>query len=424
MELNDVLRRDRDKYSAFLMELIRADTSNEQHGVRGKEANGQAIVRDRLAKMGAVTDTFEPDYRELSHYKESTPGHDYTGRFNVVGAFAGAGGGKSLILNGHMDTMPFDESDGWTSPPLVPTVRDGRIYGRGACDMKAGLAGCIMAVDALREAGIRTAGDLFIESVVDEEGGGMGTLACCAKGYKADGAIVAEPTELIPRPAHMGWMFFRITFPGLATHSSRKWEGVNAIEKCVRFIDYALELERKWVQIKRHPYLPPPFFNIGTIKGGVASTVVPESCAIEMTVRFLPGECNENGWTGAETERQFRMAVESFCRGDDWLRENPPKVELYQFGGACDIGRDHPLVKCSIESIFERTGASPEPRGMESGCDARLLTNYAGTPAMAFGPGSLAQAHAVDEWVSIDQYLSYIDIVSHMIVRWCGQADH
>ena len=126
-ELDAILERDRQKYLDFLTELIRCDTSNEAHGVYGKEGSGQALIQKTLAELGAEIDVFEPDYSELCHYKEVTLGHEYSGRPNVVGTFRGSGAGRSLILNGHIDTMPFDPCDAWTSHPLDACIRNGKM---------------------------------------------------------------------------------------------------------------------------------------------------------------------------------------------------------------------------------------------------------------------------------------------------------
>ena len=226
-------------------------------------------------------DVFEPSDKELREaFAEANPGHDYKDRPDVVGTLRGTGGGRSLILNGHIDTMPFDHIEEWVTHPLEPKIIDGKLYGRGAGDMKGGLCAALSALYGLQERGVKLKGDVIVESVVDEEGGGNGTMACILRGYKADAAIISEPTELEIMPAHMGWLFYRIHVKGKALHSSMKWKGVNAIEKMMKIMQALQELERQWCMEKRSAILPPPTINFGTIEGGMAGSVVADSCRI------------------------------------------------------------------------------------------------------------------------------------------------
>ncbi|MBW7455794.1 M20/M25/M40 family metallo-hydrolase, partial [Paenibacillus sepulcri] len=148
--------------------------------------NAQQVIMEKFNELGLEIDVFEPENERLYAYKEADRGHYYENRPNVVGVWKGTGGGRSLILNGHIDTMPFDQLDKWTSHPLQPTRSEGKLYGRGSCDMKAGVAAMIMAVENLVKHGMRLKGDVILQSVVDEEGGGNGTLACLDRGYRAD----------------------------------------------------------------------------------------------------------------------------------------------------------------------------------------------------------------------------------------------
>jgi len=204
-------------------------------GRRGNELCAQELIESTLSSVGADIDRFEPDNDAMRGHPEYNPGHSYEGRPNIVGVIKGAGGGRSLMINAHADVVPAG-AEGWLCPPYEPRIIDGRLYGRGACGMKAGGAAALMALETLHECGIKLAGDVIFESVVDEEGGGNGTLACCLKGYKADAAVIPEPTGLSIMPAHMGWLFYRITFSGKPIHCAFKWKGVNAVDKCLDFM--------------------------------------------------------------------------------------------------------------------------------------------------------------------------------------------
>lgn len=414
-----MVEENKEEYLRFLIEIVSADTRIKDMGIYGKEINGQKIIIDKLKEIGAELDIFEPNYEDISKCKEVNPFHEYIGRPNVVGILKGSGGGKSLIINGHIDVMPFDNLDEWICYPLKPIVKNGKLYGRGTCDMKGGLAAAIMALKTIKESGIELKGDVTLQSVVDEEGGGNGTLACCEKGYKADAAIIPEPTQLKLAPAHMGWLFYRIEFKGKAAHCALKWKGTNAIEKCMKAILAMQELERNWAIEKRHPYLPPPTINFGTIHGGIEGSIVPDKCILEMSAHFLPCEI-DGEWMGSKVEKEFMHAFENIINSDDWLKENPPKVTLCQIGSGYDIGSSHPIYQCVSQNFKKIKGKEPLLYGLESGADARLLNNYANTPTLIFGPGNIENAHSINEFIELEQYYDAIKILSLSIVDWCN----
>jgi acetylornithine deacetylase len=402
----------------FLEQLVAQDTTNKNHGVYGNEMNGQKIIMLRFEEMGLKVDVFEPDNQRLEAYKEADRGHVYDNRPNVVGVWKGSGGGRSLILNGHIDTMPFDQLDKWITHPVRPLLSEGKLYGRGSCDMKAGVAAMIMAVENLIQQGVHLKGDVIIQSVVDEEGGGNGTLACIDRGYKADAAIVTEPTELQIMPAHMGWLFYRMEFSGKALHSAMKWLGVNAIEKAVKVVLAIQELEREWAIAKRHPLLPPPTINIGTIHGGMAGSVVPDSCTMEFGLHYLPTDADEE-MLGSRVEAELMGAIRRVIASDAWMSEHPPTINKYQEGSGYEIPLQHPLVEqfsSRFQHVFQK---APIIRGCEYGSDARLLANYGQTPTIVFGPGSIEQAHSINEFVEVSQYHESIQMLMDFITEWC-----
>jgi acetylornithine deacetylase len=402
----------------FLEQLISQDTTNELHGVYGKERNAQTLIIEKFRQLGLDVDVFEPDNQLLERFKEADRGHDYTDRPNVVGVWKGTGGGKSLILNGHIDTMPFDHLDEWLTHPLKPLRADGKLYGRGSCDMKAGVAAMITAVESLITSGVKLKGDVILQSVVDEEGGGNGTLACIERGYRADAAIVTEPTLLEIMPAHMGWLFYRVEFKGKALHSAMKWRGVNAIEKAVKFMEALRQLEHEWAIVKRHHFLPAPTINIGTIHGGMAGSVVPDQCVLEFGLHYQPTDADEEK-LGSKVEAEIMETLQRVIASDAWLSEHPPIIEKYQEGSGYELPANHPLIESfasCFENVFER---KPVIRGCEYGSDARLLANYGDIPTIVFGAGSIEQAHGINEFVDIKQYLDSIRILSDFIAHWC-----
>ena len=420
--LDAYLDAHRDDHLAFIRELVQADTTTLGHGLLGgHEIVGQRVIEQRFKSMGADTiDIWEPDDAFLTEqFYEFNRGHPYAGRPNVVGVFKGTGGGRSLILNGHIDVMPSGDESAWSAPPFAATEHDGQLIGRGACDMKGGLAAAILALEAVRRSGITLRGDVIIESVVDEEGGGNGTMACVARGYRADGAIVCEPTNLTIHHAHMGWLFFRVVTTGVALHSAQLWRGVNAIQKAIKLIQSLDELQNQWLMTRRMPELPGPTINVGTIEGGIAGSVVPDRCEFKLCLHYLPTDASPDG-TGKAVEAEVRAHFARVAAGDAWLSEHPPIVEKYQEGSPFYLDPNHPFAQKVLSVATETLGHVPALRGSEFGTDARLLQNLAQTPTVIFGPGIASEAHAIDEKLDLAQFHAAIRVMARLIVEWAG----
>ena len=270
-DLKKMIYGKQDYYLDFLSKLVGFDTSVIRHGEDGQEGAAQMYMAGFLERLGCEVDIFEPDNERMKAYPGYNQGHSYAGRPVVVGTYRGTGGGKSLILNGHMDTMPSGDLDRWETDPWKMTERDGRLYGLGTDDMKGGLSALVLALELVLSMGIKPRGDILVQSVVDEEGGGNGTLACADRGYRADGAIIAEGSNLEVFAANRGAWLVQADVEGIPIHASLKGFGVNAIDKMTKVIDSLRELETKWMTTKRHPLLAPPTINIGCIEGGVAT---------------------------------------------------------------------------------------------------------------------------------------------------------
>mgnify|MGYP003271277621 FL=1 len=266
--LKEVLEENKQSYIQRLMDLIAIDTHDLGHGIAGGlEKQGQEYMVKLFGDMGADIIRRDPMTEEaieqcLAKYQEGNIGHNYDDRYNVYAVFKGDEDGRSLMFNGHIDTMPAGNENEWNTPPHTPTMKDGRLYGLGAADMKGGLMASVMAVQLLKDAGVKLPGDVHITSVCDEEGGGNGSMAAIMSGEKADGVVVCEPSsdELIL--AHMGFVFFKVEFEGKANHSGAKWKGVSAIDKALKVIRELEELEHKWLLTYKHPLLPAPNLNI------------------------------------------------------------------------------------------------------------------------------------------------------------------
>lgn len=415
--LRRTLDENRDEYLKPLRELVGIDTHCLGHGIDGGlEKAGQAYMARLLRGLGAsveVRQMAEADIQTaIERYREGNPGHNYDGRENVYGRFSG-GGGRSLMFNGHMDTMPAGDESLWRYPPHGAQVADGKLYGLGAADMKGGLAAAAMAVKLLEDAGIGLPGEVIVASVADEEGGGNGSIAAAVQGLRADGVVVCEPTDGALIAAHMGFVFFRVRVEGLATQSGLKWMGVSAIEKSVRLIRAIDELEHRWLLRYKHPLLPAPNLNVGTIRGGTAGSTVAGDCAFEVCVHYLPGRM-----TYDQVVSEFTAAIEWVSRGDPWLSEHRPRISVYQAGGAFEMELDHPFPRAFQRAHALALGAEAQVVGSPAGCDSRVWRNIAGCPTLQYGPGRLNECHAVDEYVALDGYFNAILVYAALILAW------
>jgi len=385
----------------------------------GEETPAQVYVARFMESLGMDVDLWELDFEALRQHPAFSMEIERPGALGVVGAMGENAGGRSLILNGHVDVVPAGDEANWRYPPWQATVAEGRVYGRGTCDMKGGLVCALYAARAIRDAGLRLQGRLLIESVVGEEDGGVGTLAAVLRGYRADGAVVVEPTELIVAPAQAGALSFRVTVPGLSAHGCVREEGISAIEKFFPLYQALLELERKRNEAASQPlyarYRLPYALCIGRVEAGDWASSVADWLVFQGRYGVAPGE----DLTAAR--RQFEEAVARAARADPWLRDHPPTVEWRggQFAPA-SIPADHLLVETVTAAFSEVTAAPARIEGMTYGADMQLLVNEGHTPAVLFGPGDVRRAHRPDEFVPLDDLLAATRTLALTAVRFCG----
>ena len=307
------------------------------------------------------------------------------GRFNVV-ARRGAGRGPSLLLNGHLDTVGV----AGMADPFSGAIRGGRVFGRGAADMKSGVA-CVLAVAAAL-ARDEVPGDLVVALTADEEHASLGMEALVASGVRADAAVVCEPTGLAVMPAHKGFLWMDVRVRGRAAHGSRPEAGVDAITHMGHVLVAFEEESRRLARETGHPLLGPASLHAGTISGGAAPSVYPDGCRLVVERRTLPGETV--GSVMAEAERVLARA-----------RERRPGLDASVEAGLHRAATEVPAGTDVVEGLrgaCRREGLPGAVEGMTAWVDACFL-NEAGTPAVCFGPGSIAQAHAAEEWVDVDE---------------------
>jgi acetylornithine deacetylase/succinyl-diaminopimelate desuccinylase len=325
------------------------------------------------------------------------------GRANVVARVRGDRPGPVLMLNAHLDTVPpYDMPDA-----LTPRVADGRLWGRGAADMKGALAAMIAVAGRLAAPGVTFAGDLLLTAVAGEENGSPGTRALVEAGVRADFAVVGEPTMLRVGRAHKGAMWAEAAFRGVATHGSVPQNGVNAVYHAARFItaverDLVPALDRR-----RHPLLGPATVNVGVVAGGDRPPMVPASCVVRLDRRWLPGERHD------EVLAELADVVAGLRRAD-------PRVDatVTEMPGTATFV--HAPLDCPADDPYLRllcaAAADPEPVGLQFWTDAALLA-AAGIPAAVCGPGDIAQAHSLAEWVAVDQLHDAVRVYFAMAAR-------
>lgn len=422
MELRKKLDETFAKYLSIAQDLIRLDTQCIGHGIDGgKEKAGQDFIADLMREWGADEVVADPMSEEvirkaIKQHGEGNPDHVYDDRFNVYGTFRGSHSheARSILFNGHMDTMPPGDPDLWTRSPWEPAVADGKLYGRGAADMKVGLLAPLFALHLLHECGFRPEGDVKIISVADEEGGGNGSIQAAMNGVTADAAVVCEGTDDELILSHMGFVFFEIKSRGLAIHAGNKFQGVSAIEKMLRLIAELREVEHGWLAHYKHPLLPSPSINIGEIYGGTAGSTVADLCTIRICVHYLPEIMNR-----ALVEREINAAMKRVEAGDSWLSAHPFESEVYQSGGSYEMAPSHDLTEAFRKAYSETMLREVKIVGSPGGCDSRVWRNIANIPTLQFGPGRLAQCHTIDEYVELEQFQNSILIYAHLIRNWC-----
>ena len=362
-------------------------------------------------------------------------------RYPVLAArLPGTGGGRSLAFNGHLDVVPVGAAAAWSHDPWAGTVDGGRLWGRGATDMKGGVAAALTAVRAVVEAGLRPAGDLWVHLVADEEVVGFSTRRLAARLPKVDAVVVAEPTDLRLMPVEGGLVHFRIEVEGRESHAGNRYMsvhagglgaqgGVNAIEKLLKLVVGLQELERQWGNLRQHPLLPAGFNSLmpGIVAGGPGGgrdgqlTLVsnpgtcPNYASVEYNLWFLPGETFE------AVRDEVEAHVAALCQTDPWLREHPPRFtwklrDIYF--PAAETPPGHPFLRVLGEAAAA-VGADPAPTAFTA---ASELAWYAeqGIPGAIFGPGRIAQAHSPDEYVEVAQLAAAARAMALTAAGWCG----
>lgn len=408
---------DRDWLLQSLASLVAARSCD------GHETEAQDRSAGLMADAGLSVDRWWIDLEQLRHHPAFSWEIERTEALGVVGVGGTSDGGRDLIINSHIDVVPPGDPARWTSPPWTASIRDGLVFGRGTVDMKGGVACALTAARALRDAGVRLRGRVIIETVAGEEDGGLGTLAAIERGYRADGAVVVEPTSLTLVAAQAGCLGFRITVPGTAAHGAMRWDGVSALERFLPIHTALLELEASRTAddlpadirpLYSHYPIPYPL-SIGTVRAGDWASTVPEQLVCEGRYGVMPGEDT------ASARKLFEQAVNDAAKADGRLLERPPVVEWSggQYASAL-TPTTAPIVTTVREAHADLFGQEPPIAGVTYGADMGMLVTVGGMQAVLYGPGDVERAHQVDEHIALAELERGAAAMTLLAMRFCG----
>ena len=400
---------------AMLCDLVRLDST------LASEARAQDYMARAFTALGLEVERFEIDLEAISDHPGFSPVEwGYAGKENVVASHRPrTNAGRSLIFNGHIDVVPTGPADMWTDPPFEPVVRDGRLYGRGGGDMKAGIVSYCMAFKALTSLGVAPAAAVYMQSVIEEECTGNGALACLVRGYTADAAIIPEPFEQTLMTAQMGVMWFRVCVRGKSAHVLDTSAGINAIEGAFHLVQALKALEERWnaAELRHGSYAAdahPINFNLGLIRGGEWTSSVPTECTFQMRVGFFPGV------KPADVKREIETTIKTAADAHAGLRNWPPEVSYVGFQAeGCVVDEDGDMMRTLADVHRRVTGQDAVFRATTATTDARFFNLYGDIPATCYGPEA-DSIHGIDESVSLASVYQVTQVLALFMAEWCG----
>jgi acetylornithine deacetylase len=390
----------------------------------GNEAGVQRLMQSTLREMDLEVHAFEPDIGSLAGRPGfSPPEWSYRGRQNVVGIWPGTAsdGGRSLVLNGHVDVVSAEPLSQWNYDPWGAEIVGGRLYGRGACDMKSGVNAMVYAVRAIQAADIELKNDVIIQSVIEEECTGNGALACLERGFVGDGCLIPEPFPEQALVAQVGVLWCRLNVRGTAAHVMGANRAINAIEKVYLLIDAMRQLESELNSQKPAAFQAvdwPINFNPGVIRAGDWPSTVPAQCELEFRMGFYPGMSAE------DAKAMVRERLLTVAARDPWLKDNPPEISFYGFHaeGTAVAFDDSPVIRAINSAHQTVTGRTLAPFASTATTDSRFFLLYYGIPATCYGARG-AHMHGIDEYVELPTVRQVTKVIAAFILEWCGVAE-
>jgi acetylornithine deacetylase len=416
--ITDAVDRRFDEQVRFTQAMVRFPST------RGQEHTIQDFMADAIARRGLAVDHWKIEVDDIKDLPGFAPVVDasYENAYNVVGTYRPATrNGRSLIFNGHIDVVPTGEWARWTSPPFEPRIDGTWMYGRGAGDMKSGLAGTLFAFDAIREAGFVPTAPIYFQSVVEEECTGNGTLACLQRGYRADCAFVPEPLEPKLMRAEVGLIWFRVHVAGDPQHASAGFStaGANAIEKALLIWPHIKALEDEWNArkvdhpvYKDHPH--PIRVNLGEISGGEWTSSVPAAAVLNVRVGVLPGN------RLADIRDEIEATVRRAALSDPFLSNDPPRIEYHGHMAEGYVLENAELPERVLADCHRAVFHTPlEEEITSAATDARFYGLYQNTPGIVYGP-VCERPHGIDERVDLDSVRAVTKTMALFMAEWCG----
>lgn len=431
----DAIESRRDELVELASALIGFDTTARDPGDPPRdETRLQEFLARRLSAIGAKVDLWEPDADTMAGQPLVPPGLDFAGRPQLIATQRGRGAGPAVVFNGHIDVVSAEPLASWTSDPFTPKVRDGKLYGRGACDMKGGIAAMVFAAETLADLGVALSGDLIVATNTDEESSGAGGTAIVERGLKADAAIVTEPTGFDVWVGCRGSEYCAIRVAGRPGHAEvrqpdwRAGGAVNAIEKATVVLEAIKTLRAEWGRRSGldHPLLSRPDLVPTMARSGEWPVTYPASCDLTVAVMYLPAQADPTGW-GADIRSEVERWIHDETVHDAWLAEHPPVFDWWPNGVMpLEIDQAHPVVATTLQATAD-VGHPGELGGLDSWYDGATLTKLAGIPAIGYGPPGFDQdgvsvAHTVDEFVPVDGLVAAAQGLAVAAMRFCGVA--
>lgn len=406
-----------DEQIDFLADLVRFPST------RGNEAPAQDFMANAFREHGYAVDRWKIDVQEIEHMAGFSPvvHASYENAWSVVAAHRPREHrGRSLILNGHIDVVPAGPFEFWASPPFEPRVEGDWLYGRGAGDMKAGLAVNLYAMEALRRAGAQPAADVYLQSVIEEECTGNGTLSCVQRGYQAEAAILTEPSGDRLSSAQVGVIWLQVEVKGRPAHAAYSGQGFNAIEASYPLMQALFGLRDRW-NAEKHPVYQqvdePIKFVVSKIEGGDWTSSVPAWCRFDIRMGIYPDRDVD------ACQREIEAAIAEAVAASANLRDNPPTLTYHGFlAPGYVVPADTPAERALAEAhrlVFRRALERGPSTALD---DARTFGIFQNTPAFVYGPKA-ERIHAFDERVNLESMRKITQSVALFIAEWCGLED-
>jgi acetylornithine deacetylase len=436
--LVDRVAKRRDELVALACELISYDTTSRSsaNAPAREEQQFQESLAQRLRAAGLEVEVWEPTADETTDHPLSAGLKlDFSGRPQLAARLRGThsadpgadrAAARSVMFNGHIDAVPAAREDGWEHDPFAAVVAEGRISGRGACDMKGGIAAMVIAAEALAESG-GLRGDLVVCTNTEEESGGIGALACARHGVSADYTIVPEPTGLEVWPACRGSVYCTVAVPGKAGHAEQEhgdWrEGgaVNAIDKAMFLLEGVRQLRTEWRRraASRHPLLAPPdILATRLVADSGWDVTIPGHARLTLAVLILPAQADAHGWT-KDVQREVEQALLRWCSSDSWMALHPPRFSWHTEVNPWETPSDAPNVQ-TLLAVNRALGLPTQLGGLGSWYDGATFALETGTLALMYGPSHIDWAHTVGEYVPIDDLVHCaqgLAVAAHRLCR-------